>query len=394
MTAQQSTMTSAPTFTELERERLARIALTQLVEPGSIIFDTLMPGTSATALYQRFAEGDPALGEAAADAATRLREIRPDRDLDLAERSGFRYVIPGDDEWPDQIERLEGLEHIQYRTGTPLGLWVRGPLQLSDLARSVAVVGSRDATSYGADAAARIAADLAVHDYVVISGGAVGVDAAAHRGALTGPPGSTVAVLAGGVDRPYPVQNARLIDAIAESGAVVSEHAPGVAVTRYRFLARNRLIAALARGTVVVEAAARSGALNTANWAYKISTPVMAVPGPVGEMQSVGTHNLVRTGRALLVTSARDVRELVGDAGEDLIDEPRGPVRRRDVLTPVEKEILDAVPVSVAVPALSIARAAGKHPKTVSSALSRLETLALAERTPEGWRLAPGAART
>lgn len=385
---------SVATFTELERERLARIALTQLLEPGSIIFDTMMPGSSAAELYQRFAEHDPALGDAAEDVAARLQEIRPDRDLEAAEKMGFRYVIPGDDEWPGQVERLAGLEHVQYRTGTPLGLWVRGALQLSDLSRAVAVVGSRNATSYGADAAARFSADLAVNDYVVISGGAVGIDAAAHRGALTGPPGSTVAVLAGGVDRPYPVENARLIEAIAETGAVVSEHVPGVPVTRYRFLARNRVIAALARGTVVVEAAARSGALNTANWAYRMNTPVMAVPGSVGEMQSVGPHNLVRAGKALLVTCARDVRELVGDAGEDLADEPRGPVRRRDVLSPVEKEVLDAVPVTVSVSALAIARLAGKHPKTVSTALARLEAVGLAERNAEGWMLAPGAART
>ncbi|MBO0843018.1 MAG: DNA-processing protein DprA [Nocardioides sp.] len=386
--------TAQVTFTDLERERLARVALTQLVEPGSLIFDTLMPGSTATELYRRFAEGDPVLGEAAVHAATRLAEIRPDRDLELAARAGYRYVIPGDDEWPDQVERLTGLEHVQYRTGTPLGLWVRGRLQLSDLSRSVAIVGSRDATAYGADAAARIAADLAVNDYVIISGGAVGIDAAAHRGALTGPPGSTVAVLACGVDRPYPLQNSRLIDAIADSGAVVSELAPGVQVTRYRFLARNRVIAALARGTVVVEAAARSGALNTANWAYRMNTPVMAVPGPVGEMQSVGAHNLVRTGKGVLVTCARDVRELIGDAGDDLTDEPRGPVRRRDVLTPVEKEVLDAVPVSTPIPATSIARSAGKHPRTVGQAMARLEYLGLAERTPDGWRLAPGAART
>ena len=390
-------MTAEPvtsTVTDLERERLARIALTQLVEPGTPLLDGCMVGSSATDLYRRFAEEDPVLGDDAREARARLAQIHPDRDLERANNAGFRYVIPGDEEWPHQVERLAGMEPVQHRTGAPLGLWVRGPLQLSDLDRSVAVVGSRDATSYGADAAARIAADLAVNDFVTISGAAVGIDAAAHRGALTGPPGSTVAVLAGGVDVPYPLRNTRLIDAIAESGAVISEIAPGFPVTRYRFLSRNRIIAALARGTVVVEAAARSGSLNTSHWAYRLNTPVMAVPGQVGAATSVGTHGLVRSGTGVLVTSGLEVRELVGDAGEALPVEPRGPVRRRDSLTSTEKQVLDAVPVSRPAPQLDIARSACLHPKTAGTALLRLERFGLAERFPEGWQLAPGAART
>lgn len=385
---------AAPTFTDLERERLARIALTQLVEPGTPLIDSCMVGSTAVEVYRRFAEEDPDLGDDAREARARLAQIHPDRDLERAAAAGFRYVIPGDEEWPAQVERLAGQEHVQHRTGAPLGLWVRGPLQLSDLDRSVAIVGSREATSYGADAAARIAADLAVHDFVVISGAAVGIDAAAHRGALTGPPGSTVAVLAGGVDVPYPLRNRRLIDAIAESGAVISEIAPGFPVTRYRFLSRNRIIASLARGTVVVEAAARSGSLNTSNWAYRINTPVMAVPGQVGAATSVGTHGLLRSGTGVLVTDGLEVRELIGDAGEALPVEPRGPVRRRDSLTSTEKQVLDAVPLSKPVSQLDIARSACMHPKTAGTALSRLEALGLAERFPEGWQLAPGAART
>ncbi len=159
-------------------------------------------------------------------------------------------------------------------------------------------------------------------------------------------------------------------------------------------LSRNRLIAALARGTVVVEAAARSGSLNTARWAYKINTPVMAVPGQVGAVTSVGTHELLRSGTGTLVTDALDVRELVGDMGEALPEEPRGPVRRRDSLTSTEKQVLDAVPVSSASSQIDIARSACLHPKTVGTALRRLEGLGLAERFPQGWQLAPGAART
>lgn len=160
----------APSFTDLERERLARIALTQLIEPGTPLLDTCMVGSTATEVYQRFAEEDPDLGDDGLEARLRLAQIHPDRDLERAANAGFRYIIPGDEEWPTQVERLAGQEHLQYRTGTPLGLWVRGPLLLSDLDRSVAIVGSRDATSYGADAAARIAADLAVNDFVTVSG--------------------------------------------------------------------------------------------------------------------------------------------------------------------------------------------------------------------------------
>ena len=213
----------------------------------------------------------------------------------------------------------------------PLGLWVRGPLRLDALPAPVAVVGSRSATTYGTDVAAELAAGLARAGSAVVSGAAFGIDQAAHRGALAGD-GPTVAVLACGVDRAYPAAHQRLLDHLAEHGAVVSELAPGCAPTRLRFLARNRIIAALSRGTVVVEAAVRSGALNTASWTARLNRPLMGVPGPVTSAPSEGVHQLIRSGAATLVTRADDVLELTGQMGEHLAEEARAPVSARDGL--------------------------------------------------------------
>lgn len=381
---------------DVDRERLARVALNELFEPGDRRLDGLMPGMTAVDLLTRLLEPSmhKELEEAKRDALPRLEDLDPERTLHRAEERGLRFVIPGDDEWPAQLGRLDGQEPIQDRTGVPVGLWVRGPLRLSALAESVAIVGSRDATSYGADAAARIAAVVAASGYVVVSGGAYGIDAAAHRGALSEAGGRTVAVLACGADRFYPEQNSRLLQAVADTGAIVSELPPGLPVTRMRFLARNRLIAALSRGTVVVEAAARSGALNTANWTERINSQLMCVPGPITAVQSLGAHDLVRTGKAALVTCGEDVLELVGRVGEHLATSPRGPQKRRDRLSPTQRQILDAVPVGRAATAVSIARAAGIHPKTVASALTTCEKLGLVERLPDGWQLTREAVRS
>ena len=303
---------------------------------------------------------------------------------------GIRFVTPSDDEWPTQLADLAHAEPLQDRGGVPIGLWVRGPLQLCDLTASVAVVGSRSATSYGADAAAEVAAAAARADHTVISGAAFGIDQAAHRGALA-MQGKSVAVLACGVDRAYPAAHKTLLDHLATEHAVVSEAAPGWAPTRGRFLSRNRLIAALTRGTVVVEAAVRSGALNTANWATRLNRPLMGVPGPVTSAPSQGVHQLIRTGAATLVTSGQDVLELVGAAGEHVVEEPRGPERSRDRLSSRLQQVLDAVPVASGARSDSIARTAGISLMEVQTALTRLLKLELVEQCPAGWRLAEAA---
>ena len=200
-----------------------------------------------------------------------------------------------------------------------------------------------------------------------------------------------MAVLACGADRHYPAAHAALLAHIAATGAVVSEAAPGCAPTRLRFLARNRLIAALARGTVVVEAALRSGALNTANWADRLSRPLMGVPGPVTSAQSQGVHQLIRSGAATLVSSGAEMLEVLGGAGAHLLETPRGAVRARDRLTLRQQQVLDAVPVSDLVSADSIARTAGIGLVETRSALTRLHQAGLVDQAGQRWRLGPAA---
>ena len=294
--------------------------------------------------------------------------------------------MPGDDEWPAQVDQLIAAETLNERGGPPLGLWVRGPARLDDLGESVAVVGSRSATTYGTSVAAEIGAVTARAGFTVISGAAFGIDQAAHRGALAGR-GRTVAVLACGVDRAYPTAHRALLEHLGEAHAVVSELAPGRSPTRVRFLSRNRVIAALTRGTVVVEAALRSGALNTAGWANRLHRPVMGVPGPVTAAQSEGVHQLIRRGAASLVTRGDEVLELVGTSGQHLVDAPRGRVLVRDRLAPRQQQVLDAVPVSRTAGADSIARTAGLGLLEVQSTLTSLVRLGLVERDEHGWRV-------
>jgi DNA processing protein len=326
----------------------------------------------------------------ARDVASRLRGLDPAADLERAERAGLRYIVPGDAEWPSQVDDLMRAEVLDHRGGPPLGLWVRGPTRLDRLGQAVAVVGARSATTYGADIAASIAGSLVRAGYPVVSGAAFGIDQAAHRGALA-VAGANVAVLACGADRAYPTAHRDLLDHLATTSAVVAEVPPGCAPTRGRFLSRNRLIAALTRGTVVVEAAARSGALNTASWATRLNRHLLGVPGPVTSPQSQGVHELIRTGAASLVTTGDEVLEVVGEAGTHLATPPRAPSRRRDRVPPRDARVLDAVPLSRAAPVDSIATTAGMALLDVQSALRRLARDGLVELLPTGWRLTPEA---
>ena len=324
----------------------------------------------------------------ATDVAGRLAALDPVGDLERSARRGIRFVVPGDEEWPAGLDDLAAAEPLQGSGGPPLGLWVRGPLPLSELARSVSVVGSRSATTYGVQVAGDLAAGLARDGHAVVSGAAFGIDQAAHRGAL-GAQGVTVAVLACGVDRVYPISHRALVDHLAETSAVVAETPPGCAPTKLRFLSRNRLIAALSRGTVVVEAADRSGALNTANWASRLHRPVMGVPGPVTSAPSEGVHELLRSGAGTLVTRAADVLELVGSAGDHLVEPRRAPTRPRDRLSRREQQVLDAVPLVRPATSDAIARTAGMGLVEVRSTLERLAARSLVLGSSAGWRLAP-----
>jgi DNA processing protein len=250
----------------------------------------------------------------------------------------------------------------------------------------VAVVGTRAATDYGVTVATDLGAGLAEQGWTVVSGLAFGIDAAAHRGALAAR-GTTIAVLACGADVAYPKTHRTLYDEIVDSGLVVSEHPPGAAPQRTRFLVRNRLIAALSAGTVVVEAAPRSGARSTARHAGELFRHVMAVPGPVTSTLSAGCHQLIRDRPdTVLVTKTDEVLEQVGAMG-CFAERVTGPVRRRDLLGPAVSRVLDAVPVRTAAPAPRVASTAGMRVDAVEAALAALAVHGLVEADATGWRM-------
>jgi DNA processing protein len=367
-------------------DRLARVALSQLGEPGDLTMAAFIAELGAVDLFERLREGSGPDGMSQTVAA-RLNGMDPARDLEQAAGRGIRYVIPSDSEWPHDLDALDAANSLDHVGRAPIGLWVRGPARLDQLPRPVAMVGSRSGSAYGCDVALEMGRALADAGCCIVSGAAFGIDVHSHRGALAGG-GQTVAVLACGVDRAYPASHRPLLDHLAHEGAIVSELAPGCAPMRQRFLSRNRVIAALATGTVVVEAAARSGAISTANWTTRLNRPLMAVPGPVTEATSQGTHELIRCGAATLVTSAADVLELVGPAGLFLTAAPRGRERSRDALSHTERQVVDALPVGIAARSRAIARTAGLGYDEVETTLLDLEAKGMAQREDEGWRLA------
>ncbi len=368
-----------------EGERRARATISLIAEPGEPIFTGLVHEIGGVDCLRALRD-DADHHDLLTAASGRLAGVDAARTLDRAAALGIRFVVPGDDEWPVQLADLAAAGALQERGGPPVGLWVKGPFRLDRLASSVAVVGSRSATAYGDRVAGDIAAEVGHAGVAVVSGAAYGIDYAAHRGAVSaGAP--TVAVLACGVDRAYPAAHRDLLDYLGREHAVVSEAPMGAAPHRVRFLARNRLIAALTRGTVVAEAAARSGALNTVNWADRLHRVVMGVPGPVTSAASVGVHQRIRNGAASLVTSGHDVLELVGAPGEHLVEDVRGPERPRDALRVKEQQVLDAVPVDSAAPSDSVARVAGLGVFEVRKILDRLRDHGLVELDAVGWHL-------
>lgn len=413
------------TMIECDAERVARASLTYLAEPTDERLNALVMacGSAAGALAAvkdgKFPSALTRTGSSRAAAEkslekwrVRLGELPEPRDLEEFCRRGIRLVCPGDPEWPSRLDELG--------PARPYALWVRGSADLRfSCVRSVAVVGSRAATAYGSYVAAEISSSVAARGWTIVSGAAYGVDAAAHRGAL-GASGTTVAVLACGVDQPYPAGHADLLDAIAGAGAVVSEWPPGRNATRLRFLVRNRVIAALSTGTVVVEAGERSGALNTGRHARDLGRELMAVPGPVTSQQSAGCHTIIRDWNGTLVTSATDVLEMVTPLGESgpghdtagtgtgptgpgptgrpaLTAVPGGVSRRaaaaappllsRDALDLESSAVLDALPVRGGLGTTAVAARAGLAPTTVLKCLGELAAGGFAERCEAGWRI-------
>ncbi|MGW0545690.1 DNA-processing protein DprA [Streptomyces altiplanensis] len=374
---------------ERERERLARAALTRVIEPGDETGGRWLRECGAVELMRRltsleFDEAAEVLtgvtGKRLGGYRMRAAETDPARDLAAVAAVGGRFVCPGDEEWPGQLDDLGD--------GRPVGLWVRGRPHLRMWAlRSVAVVGARACTSYGAHMAASLGTGLAERGWVVVSGAAFGVDGAAHRGVLAAG-GATVAVLACGVDVVYPRGHAELIGRIAEQGLVIGELPPGSHPTQSRFVLRNRVIAALTRGTVVVEAEYRSGSLVTARSAQRLGRFTMGVPGPATSGLSAGVHELLR-GEGVLVTDAAEVVELVGGIG-DLAPARRGPVLPRDLLDPVAALVLESLPARGSVDARRVARGAGTTPDDALGKLYELHSLGFVERKGDGWQLTPG----
>ena len=387
--------------------RPARAWLSRAVEPGSVdlwrFVEREGPVAAVTAL--RAGTAPPRVQ---ALAGARAGQDVSAEDLRRAERCGARLVGPEDGEWPAlplhcltvavaDEPVMPGQQTDRTRVLVPpMALWVRGDRPLDELIdRSVALVGSRASTAYGEHVAGELAAGLGERGWTTVSGGAFGIDAAAHRGALAaGAP--TVVVAACGVDRIYPAAHSALFTRVLDDGLVVSEWPPGCAPLRHRFLVRNRLIAGLTRGTVVVEAAARSGAQATAHRARDLGKAVMAVPGPVTSAMSVGCHELLRDaeGGATLVTTAAQVLDRVGGLGEDLAPRVPRPETARDALSDVARRVLDACPVRAGVPPERLAAVAGCDVLDVLRVLPALELADLVQWTGSGWRLAPAVGRS
>ncbi|SCL30254.1 DNA processing protein [Micromonospora nigra] len=380
-----------------DEQTLARVALTWLAEPGTRSVHQLVDDLGPVGALDLLLDGgapEEALrdGVAARLSGGDARAVAAEA-VGRATRLGARVVVPGDDEWPRRVAdlrklRLSGKQRrVDRETAPPLCFWVRGPWPLAEaLDRSVAVVGARAASAYGTHVATDLAYGLADRGWTVVSGGAFGIDAAAHRGALAAG-GVTVAVLACGIDRPYPMGNAALFDRIADTGLLVSEWLPGAEPLRPRFLIRNRVIAASTLGTVLVEAAARSGATQTTHRALGLGRGAMVVPGPVTSAMSVGAHEMLRENReARLVTGLAHVLEEVGRIGE-LAPVPRGPDRPTDLLDDEARAIIEAMPRRGTVAVDTLAARAGVGVRTVLRKLSLLEELTLVVRRDDGYAL-------
>ena len=374
-----------------EAARAARLVLAHVVEPGDEHLGSAIARSGPADVLERLRGGSLRHPQAEVLRARLARSAEIDAHPNLveerAELLGARVVTPGDREWPGQLSGLGASE--------PLALWVRGAADLRLLAfRSVAVVGARACTAYGEDVARSWSADLAGDGWSVVSGAAFGIDAAAHRGALAAD-GTTIAILAGGVDVPYPRAHAPLLEAIVDSGVVISESPPGETARRHRFLTRNRIIAALGRATVVVEAAVRSGAAATARDATALHRPVLAVPGPVSSAASAGCHRMIQDGEAVLAADVEDVRAAL-DLTAMRTGEPAGAsappagevVRRdRDRLGLREQLVLDALPRRRALALDELVTGAGLGAGEVLAATGTLVALGWLEEVAGGWRL-------
>ncbi|WP_300343061.1 DNA-processing protein DprA [Nesterenkonia sp.] len=418
--------TGSPPWAE-RRLRVMRSELCRVVEPGDLMGWAAVTALGVERTHQLALGGEePSPGEqeaAARQAAeaglrrtaglrdalkrwrTRAAQADGARDLAALEDFGGGLLIPEDAAWPQQLNDLQAAAPLGLyfrcrgsgRSTHPQQVYAAAADRLPRPGRCIAVVGAREMSDYGGQVAAELAEQLAAREVAVLSGGAYGVDAAAHRAALAaGTSGfaSSVAVLAGGADRFYPAGNEPLLRSIADHGLLLTEMAPGSAPTRHRFLQRNRLIAALADAVVVVEARWRSGALSTAHHALELGRPVGAVPGSVYSASSAGCHRLLQQTPAQLVTDAAEVMQMVAAAAleQDPLPLPESSAQRHrsdpdplEGLGEAERRIYDALPARRLTTAGRLSQVAGLAMPQVLSGLSRLQRRGLAAETNGQW---------
>lgn len=364
-------------------DQYARVVWGSLTEPGDGIAGSFIADVGPAAALARLTTGGrlSIAGVPSGDVEKARKRWMPRLvlgvgvdGLRLAAASGVRLLTPTSADWPTALHDL-GVH-------APLALWIRGDVSAFAPAPRVAIVGARAATSYGEHVAMELSAELACSGIPIVSGAAYGIDGAAHRAALA-VGGTTIALLAGGAERAYPAGHSGLIERIATTGLVVSEVPCGSVPTKWRFLQRNRLIAALADATVVVEAGWRSGSLNTATHAGELGRPLGAVPGPITSAASAGTHRMLREFDAQCITSADDVRELLGMwvAGRM----PPGPAARR---TDDATRVRDALSTRAWRSTDDLARRSGLAVEEVEVLLGLLSLERLVVRGANGWRLA------
>ncbi|MDQ1294811.1 MAG: DNA-processing protein DprA [Actinomycetota bacterium] len=375
-------MSSYPAWFDADDDRTARAAWSRLTEPCDLVATRWVESCGAArTLGHLLSGGGPARGEPGSEHlarwTSRLSCLDPTRDLRTLQNTGGRLLVPGDPQWPSDLELLGERR--------PLCLWVNGAGDLGRAAeKGVCLVGARASTGYGERVARNLVVGCVERGYSIVSGAAYGIDGTAHRAALA-VDGLTVGVLACGVDRVYPRGHEHLFSRIRESGCLVSEIPPGSAPTRWRFIRRNRLIAALGRVTVVVEAAWRSGTMITAREAAELGRPVGAVPGPVTSAASAGCHRLLRDG-ATCITDAAEVAEMLAPIGADLSDSPPAPAAEHDGLPCEDLRVLDAVPLRKPVALTALCRSAGLADKVVVASLGRLALRGLVHRDSAGWQ--------
>ncbi|HLR97977.1 MAG TPA: DNA-processing protein DprA [Mycolicibacillus parakoreensis] len=367
-----------------ERTRHAWAYLSRVAEPPCRELTALVAEVGPVEAADRVRRGRVGAALARRTAARRDTDCAGD-DLDHLDRMGGRLVTAADDEWPAWAFTAFAGVHDRSDCLVPLALWVLGPTRLDELTeRCAGLVGTRAATAYGEQVADDLAAGLVEADVAVISGGAYGIDGAAHRAALASA-GTTAAVLAGGLDVPYPAGHSALLHRIARTGVLISEYPPGTRPYRHRFLYRNRLVAACGGATVVVEAGLRSGAANTAAWARSLGRVVGAVPGPVTSAASAGAHALLRAG-AEVITRPAEIVEIVGRMGE-LAPELPHPTTALDDLDPAQRRVYDALPGRGAASLEQIGIGAGLPVEEVLGPLALLEVAGLAERRDGRWAI-------